>query len=189
MGIISCGLRQPNRQSDHSLKSIAATTMHVAVSMQQSSFGNRDNFATVTLPSTATACHEILQCSWEQATGPDHDRSGDDLQKLQQTAAMPTEIAHVSAILLSPPTLLHTRTTDNRNADRSGQFPYTVLFTTLLLLHVIKKLLYKEGHTKLQYRQNRLIAGNPFCSLLHLTCYPNVSMTTAIEEMTQLLRR
>jgi hypothetical protein len=137
------------------------------------------SFTTVTLPSTATTCHEILQCSGEQATGPDHDRGGDVLQKLQQTAAMPTEIAHVSAILLSPPMLPHTRTTDNRNTDRRGQFPYTIFFTFLLLLQVIKTFLYKEGHRKLQYRQNRLIAGSPFYSLLHLTCYPSVSMTTA----------
>jgi len=145
------------------------------------------SFATVTLPSTATACQKILQCSVEKATGPDHERSGDDVYKLQHTAAMPTEIASVT--LLSPPMHPHTRTTDNCNTDRSGQCPYAILFTFLLLLHVIKTLLYKEGHRKLHYRQNRLIAGNPFCSLLHLTCYPSVSMTTAIEEMTQLLRR
>jgi len=135
------------------------------------------------------ACQEILPCSVEKATGPDHERGGDDLYKLQQRAAMPTEIAHASAILLSPPMHPHTSNTDNRNIDRSGQCPYAILFTFLLLLQVIKRLLYKEGHRKLQYRQNRLIAGNPFSSLLRLTCYPSVSMTTAIEQMTQLLRR
>ena len=135
------------------------------------------------------ACQEILQCRVENATGPDHQRGGDDLYKLQQRTAMPTERPHASAILLSPPMHPHTSTTDNRNTDRSGQCPYAILFKFLLLLHVIKMLLYKEGHRKLQYRQNRLIAGNPFCSLLHITCYPSVSMTTAIQEMTQLLRR
>jgi len=108
------------------------------------------------------ACQEILQYSVEKVTGPDHERGGDDLYKLQQRAAMPTDIAHASTILLSPPPMHpHTSTTDNRNTDRSGQCPYAILFTFLLLLHVIKTLLYKEGHRKLQYRQNRLDRRQP----------------------------
>jgi hypothetical protein len=63
-----------------------------------------------------------------------------------------------------------------------------LFFPVPLLLHIIKVPVYKEQHSKLQYRQNCQIAGNKF-SPLHLTCSPSVSMTTAIQEMTQLLRR